>query len=102
MAPCVSERRPPGCGFSEEFLKGVPKGAAAGLREFRATLKDLREAGGEKSPAEMVAAVLEGGYGEILRRQYTDVNSREEDLAQLASFRESSIPSALSLANWHC
>ena len=72
--------------FSEEFLKGAPKGAAAGLREFRATIKDLREAGGDKSPAEMVAAVLEGGYGEILRRQYTDVSSREEDLAQLARF----------------
>lgn len=73
--------------LSEAFLTSAPKNARPGLVELQATLGELFESK-ERSPARMMALVLEGGYRSILRRTYSDAAFREEDLAQLGAFSE--------------
>lgn len=72
--------------FSEAFLKSAPKNARPGLLACQSVVKDLVDASDGMSPAEMIAAILDKGYRSILRERYPDADSREQDLAQLASF----------------
>ncbi|MCG6533751.1 MAG: ATP-dependent helicase [Syntrophales bacterium LBB04] len=73
--------------LSEGFVKCAPKGAAPGLTQCQATLKDLLACDGMKGRIpELIQVILDAGYEEYLRGKYTDTANREEDLAQLAGY----------------
>ncbi len=72
--------------FSDEFMKKVPKGAAAGIDGFRETLKTIRELANSHALTRIVDAILKGGYRERMEEKYGDGASREEDLWQLSNF----------------
>ncbi|MFQ5656598.1 MAG: ATP-dependent helicase [Candidatus Methylomirabilales bacterium] len=58
--------------------------ARRGFQEFLILLEKLLAL--SEAPAEMIQAVLEGGYREYLKTRYTNWASRMEDLQQLAVF----------------
>ncbi|MFQ5989302.1 MAG: ATP-dependent helicase [Candidatus Methylomirabilales bacterium] len=58
--------------------------ARRGLQEFLTLLRSLFAL--PHAPAEMIDAVLEGGYREYLKTRYTNWTSRIEDLQQLGTF----------------
>jgi len=64
----------------------LPKGAAAGWREFAELVKDLTAPETIDAPAKQIELVLERGYIEYLRASYENAEAREEDLRQLANF----------------
>jgi len=71
----------------EEFIKCAGKTASAGLMSCQETLGSLLAAGGHKGHIpELIQAVLDSGYREMLRGKYTEAVSREDDLAQLAAY----------------
>ncbi len=74
--------------FSDAFLKLAPKNARPGLEGFQETMRGLLDSSRERTPAVMIDTVLQSGYREVLREKYSDANSREEDLAQIAGFSE--------------
>jgi len=72
--------------FSEEFMKQIPKGAAAGIGGFRETLKAIRELAASRALTQIIDVILQGGYRERMDEKYGDGASREEDLRQLSDF----------------
>jgi len=72
--------------FSDEFMKQVPKGAAAGIGGFRETLKAVRELAASHALTQIIDVILQGGYRERMDERYGDGASREEDLRQLSDF----------------
>jgi DNA helicase-2/ATP-dependent DNA helicase PcrA len=64
----------------------LPKGAAAGWREFAELIKDLTAPETLDAPAKQIELVLARGYGDYLRASYENAEAREEDLRQLAHF----------------
>ena len=72
--------------FSDEFMKQVPKGAAAGIDGFRETLKAVRELAASHALTQIIDVILQGGYRERMDERYGDGASREEDLRQLSDF----------------
>ncbi|MDO9515654.1 MAG: ATP-dependent helicase [Syntrophales bacterium] len=72
--------------FSDEFMKQVPKGAAAGIGRFRETLKGVLELSASNALTQIVDVILKGGYRERMEEKYGDGASREEDLWQLSAF----------------
>jgi DNA helicase-2/ATP-dependent DNA helicase PcrA len=83
------EQAPMDAALGEGFVKCATKGAAPGLTQCQATLKNLLNADGTKGRIpELIQVVLDSGYQEYLRGKYTDTASREDDLAQLAGFAE--------------
>jgi len=72
--------------FSDEFMKQVPKGAAAGIDGFRETLKAVRELAASHALTQIIDVILQGGYRERMDEKYGDGASREEDLRQLSDF----------------
>jgi len=72
--------------FSDEFMKQVPKGAAAGIGGFRETLRAVRELAASRALTQIIDVILQGGYRERMDEKYGDGASREEDLRQLSDF----------------
>ncbi len=84
----VSSRREPLVSIlGDDFIRCVPKNAAAGLMKCSETLKRLLTVNGNEGhiPA-LIEAVLDSGYREYLQGKYTDTASREDDIAQLAGY----------------
>ena len=71
---------------ADELIDNLPRGAAAGWREFAALLTALMAPETIDSPALQIELILGHGYGEYLRANFENAESREEDLRQLATF----------------
>jgi len=71
---------------SEQTAGVVSKGAQTGYRRFIKTLHTLSGPSVGRNPGACIEAVLEAFYRDYLRENYSDSVTREEDLAQLASF----------------
>ena len=71
---------------ADELIDNLPRGAAAGWREFAALLTALMAPETIDSPARQIELILGHGYGEYLRANFENAESREEDLRQLATF----------------
>jgi DNA helicase-2/ATP-dependent DNA helicase PcrA len=66
-------------------VKGVlPKGAQKGWEDLLCLIGRLRELSG--SPAQMIRAVLEGGYDAYLQTNYANYSLRLEDIRRFADF----------------
>ncbi len=68
-----------------DFCGCTVKTAVPGLKRFQETFCALRDTV-STSPKDLIEAVLENGYRDLLRERYADAASREEDLIQLANF----------------
>lgn len=64
----------------------LPRGAAAGWREFAGLVRDLVAPGTIDQPGKQIEMVLERGYLEYLAANYENAEARAEDLRQLANF----------------
>ncbi len=64
----------------------VPKKTAAAWAQFSATIAQLEGEDLRHDPSAMLRLVLEAGYEDYLKENYTHYRSRLEDLQQLASF----------------
>jgi len=73
---------------ADEFAGNLPKGAAAGWREFAELINNLTAPETINNPAKQIELVLERGYAEYLQANYENAEAREEDLRQLAKFAE--------------
>lgn len=73
---------------ADEFAGNLPKGAAAGWREFAELINNLTAPETIHNPAKQIEMVLERGYAEYLLANYENAEAREEDLRQLAKFAE--------------
>jgi len=71
-----------------EFAGDLPKGAAAGWRDFAELINNLTAPETIHNPAKQIEMVLERGYIEYLQANYENAEAREEDLRQLAKFAE--------------
>jgi DNA helicase II / ATP-dependent DNA helicase PcrA len=71
-------------GLPLDVLTRLPPRARRGFQEFAALYATL--AALPRASAEMIAAVLDGGYRETLKTRYPNWISRAEDLEQLATF----------------
>ena len=71
---------------ADELIDNLPRGAAAGWREFAALLTALMAPETIDSPARQIELILGHGYAEYLRANFENAESREEDLRQLATF----------------
>lgn len=66
----------------------VPKKTAVAWAQFVATISQLEAADVRNSAAKMIRLVVEAGYEDFLKENYTNYRSRLEDLEQLASFAQ--------------
>jgi len=82
----MNQRDPLSSVFSDDFLQCVSKTATPGLLEFRVTVKSMLELYQNNPISEVINAVMDTGYRQYLQEKYSDINSREEDLNQLANF----------------
>jgi ATP-dependent DNA helicase UvrD/PcrA len=73
---------------TSDFAANLPKGAAAGWREFIELINNLTAPETIFNPAKQIELVLERGYVEYLESNYENAEAREEDLRQLAKFAE--------------
>jgi len=73
---------------ADEFAGNLPKGAAAGWREFAELVNNLAAPETIHNPAKQIELVLDRGYAEYLQANYENAEAREEDLRQLAKFAE--------------
>lgn len=71
---------------SKTSVDCIPRRAEAGWKNFRALIESLTQPQRIHSPASQIEAVLEGGYVEYLRANFTNADARLEDLRQLANF----------------
>ena len=67
-----------------EVPERLPKAARRGWESLRGLLERLR--GLRKAPAEMIRAVLDGGYEAYLESAYANAAARMDDLRRLADF----------------
>ncbi len=67
-----------------EIAAALPQRARQGWRSFVAVLRDIVEC--LAAPEAAIQAVMEGGYEDLARTQFTNFESRLEDLEQLAIF----------------
>ena len=68
------------------FALSLPKGAAAGWREFANLIRDLTAPETVDQPGKQIELILECGYLEYLAASYENAEGRTEDLRQLANF----------------
>jgi DNA helicase-2/ATP-dependent DNA helicase PcrA len=68
------------------FALSLPKGAAAGWREFANLIRDLTAPETVDQPGKQIELILECGYLEYLAANYENAEGRTEDLRQLANF----------------
>jgi DNA helicase-2/ATP-dependent DNA helicase PcrA len=66
----------------------VPAKAKAAWEQAVATVAELREEEVRNRPAEMVRRVIECGYDDYLKQQYTNYTARLDDLAQLQLYAQ--------------
>jgi DNA helicase-2/ATP-dependent DNA helicase PcrA len=71
---------------SEEVLKKVPGDAQEEWPSLAATIRELSNALGERSPEEVVQIGLDGWYGDYIREIYPNWTDRDDDLQSLISF----------------
>jgi len=71
---------------ADALAEVLPKGAAAGWREFAELIREMSAPETLDRPAKQIELVLERGYVEYLRASYENAEAREEDLRQLANF----------------
>ena len=71
---------------SEEFARGLSRGAVDGWREFAALIGLLTSPETVDSPAKQIELILDHGYRELLVATFENADSREEDLRQLATY----------------
>jgi DNA helicase-2/ATP-dependent DNA helicase PcrA len=71
---------------ADDLIQSLPRGAAAGWREFAGLIKELTAPETIHSPAKQVELILERAYIEYLQSNYENYEAREEDLRQLANF----------------
>jgi DNA helicase-2/ATP-dependent DNA helicase PcrA len=71
---------------SKEMMTKVPARAREGWRELTRLVAQLRREGMTSDPADMIEAILQGGYETILQAKYPNYESRTDDLRQLAVF----------------
>jgi DNA helicase-2/ATP-dependent DNA helicase PcrA len=64
----------------------VPKKSAVGWAQFVATMAQLDEPGKRGNPSGSIQLVLDAGYDEMLQEQYSNHDSRLEDIQQLGLF----------------
>jgi DNA helicase-2/ATP-dependent DNA helicase PcrA len=64
----------------------VPKKTAVDWAQLTATVAQLEIPEIRTSPSNMIRMVLEAGYEDYLKEQYTNYRTRQEDLEQLAGF----------------
>lgn len=67
-----------------EVAAALPKGARKGWGDLLGLLERLK--GLRKAPAEMIRAVLDGGYEAYLESAYANASARVDDLRRLADF----------------
>ncbi|HQA81944.1 MAG TPA: ATP-dependent helicase [Syntrophales bacterium] len=72
--------------MEESFLKKVPKAAVAGIGQCRDMFREMHKQSESLNPRDAVEAVIQYGYEDYIRNQYTDWASREEDLVQLGAY----------------
>ncbi len=66
----------------------VPKKATLAWAQFSATVSQLEEKPVRNSAAKMIQLVIEAGYDDYLKQNYTNYRSRLDDLKQLAIFAQ--------------
>ncbi|MCX6909687.1 MAG: ATP-binding domain-containing protein, partial [Verrucomicrobia bacterium] len=66
----------------------VPAKAKTAWEQTAATITELRDESVRNRPAEMVRLVIECGYDDYLKAQYTNYAARLEDLAQLQLYAQ--------------
>jgi DNA helicase-2/ATP-dependent DNA helicase PcrA len=64
----------------------IPRRAEVGWKDFLSLIDTLTHPQTIRSPAAQIEAVLDSGYVEYLRANYTNADARVEDLRQLANF----------------
>lgn len=82
----MNQKDPVSSVFSDDFLQCVSKGATPSLLEFRSTVESMLELYQSNTISKVINAIMDTGYRQYLRGKYPDINSREEDLNQLANF----------------
>ncbi len=70
----------------QALCPGVPKKAQTAWAQFSTTVSQLEGEPTRLNAAAMIGLVLEAVYEDYLKATYTNYNSRQEDLEQLASF----------------
>jgi DNA helicase-2/ATP-dependent DNA helicase PcrA len=71
---------------SKKLADAVPQRAETGWKEFAHLITGLAQPEKIHSPGVQIEAVLESGYVEYLRANFTNADARLEDLRQLANF----------------
>lgn len=74
---------------SEGVAAKIPVDAREDFLSLAATLREVRPRileGGRDKPADIVATVLEGWYGDFIRNVYPDWENRQEDLLSIIQF----------------
>jgi len=66
----------------------VPQKAKSAWEQAVATITELRDESVRNRPAEMIRRVIECGYDDYLKQQYTNYTARLDDLAQLQLYAQ--------------
>ena len=64
----------------------LPKRAAKSWDRLRKVLSQLRSTGEDRTPGDMIQAVLDTGYRSFIRRRFDNVDNRLADVEQLSNF----------------
>lgn len=81
-----TKENPLNTALDDDFPKCVTKMATPGLIKLTDTLHKLLNDSANANPPEIIETLLDNGYREHLQGKYTNCDSREEDLRQLAFF----------------
>jgi DNA helicase-2/ATP-dependent DNA helicase PcrA len=85
-SPPATTDRPAIATALQKIAPAVPKKAAVGWAPLTATIAQLEAPDIRSSPSRMIHLVMEAGYEDYLKEQYTNYRNREEDIEQLAAF----------------
>jgi DNA helicase-2/ATP-dependent DNA helicase PcrA len=72
----------------QKCASSVPKKTATAWAQFVATMSQLEAADVRKNAGKMLEIVVEAGYDEYLKENFTNYRTRLEDLEQLAAFSQ--------------
>ena len=70
----------------QKCIGAVPKKTAAAWASLAITVSQLEAAEVRSSPSRMIRTVIEAGYEDYLKENFTNYRNRLEDLEQLANF----------------
>jgi DNA helicase-2/ATP-dependent DNA helicase PcrA len=73
---------------SDAVLKAVPRAGHPGWKGLAATLRSIAGPDLRQAPAEMIRAVLEGGYQDYLQATFPNFALRVEDVRRLADYSD--------------